>query len=128
MKMIIEYQYMEEFDVDKFNSRLKSMGGEGWTPMWDVNVSKREKMNGNSSVCYSVLLSRAVEVNMDDTKLLDSLQEIGENFYAGSGGWVCRESGTGRGLRLHQSVRKSKKSIRDAIKEFIESFKDKQDV
>lgn len=53
-----------------------------------------------------------------DTEMLDWLQKNTRGYGLG---WVCRDSSTGRGLRLHgTSAPEAKPTVRDAIKVAME--------
>lgn len=48
-----------------------------------------------------------------DTEMLDWLESHARGY---GDGWVCRNSGTGRGLRLHETTRTdAKRTVREAI-------------
>lgn len=72
-------------------------------------------------------------LQLTDTEMLDWLEENARGY---GRGWVCRNSTTGRGLRLHETSRLDARStVREAIINFIrisdtiESIlKDKPDV
>lgn len=53
-----------------------------------------------------------------DTEMLDWLQENTKGY---GSGWICRDSFTGRGLRVHEtSLSGAKPTIREAIADAIE--------
>jgi hypothetical protein len=70
--------------------------------------------------CPSDVLNRTIEkpstTTLLDTQLLNELDNLGSKDML----WICRESSTGRGLRVHQDPLYGKfNSIREAITHYI---------
>jgi hypothetical protein len=70
-----------------------------------------------SLVWWRAKMRKFLDDNLSDTQLLDWLQSQTKGY---GKGWICRDSFTGRGMRLHETnMEEANPSIRQAIRDAI---------
>ena len=119
----------EKANDEKVNRRIAKLKAalkeyEGWSPHQFLGLHEKYRELQESYKELDTQRYNAEIALTEERALLDGLQAMTKGY---GRGWICRNSTTGRGMRLHETSQPdAKPTVREALRAAIDAAREKR--